>query len=63
MCAQINVVRVDRLYPRALLTVFTDDVELTPADRRTYARKARAEQAKGFETISVSYEQDVDEER
>ena len=63
MCAQINVVRVERLYPRALLTVFTDDVELTPADRRTYARKARAEQAKGFETISVSYEQDVDEER
>lgn len=63
MCAQINVVRVDRLYPRALLTVFTDDVELTPADRRTYARKARAEQAKGFETIHVSYEEDADEKR
>ena len=63
MCAQINVVRVDRLYPRALLTVFTDDVELTPGDRRTYARKARAEQAKGFETISVSYEPEADEGR
>lgn len=63
MCAQINVVRVERLYPRALLTVFTDDVELTQADRRTYARKARAEQAKGFETIRVSYEEDADEGR
>lgn len=63
MCAQINVVRVERLYPRALLTVFTDDVELTPADRRTYARKAKAEQAKGSETIRVSYEEDADDKR
>ena len=58
LCAEINVVRVDRLYPRALLTVFTDDVELTPADRRTYARKARAEQAKGFQRVHVSFDKD-----
>src|SRR5262245_6635970 len=32
-CAEMNVVRVDRLHPRALLTPFTDDVELTSADR------------------------------
>lgn len=63
MCAQINVVRVDGLYPRALMTVFTDDVELTPADRKTYARKAKAEQVKGFERISVSYEEDATDER
>ncbi|MCP9273997.1 YihY/virulence factor BrkB family protein [Mycolicibacterium arenosum] len=61
MCAEINAVAVDRLYPRALLTVFTDDVELTPADRRTYARKAKAEQAKGFERIHVSYDEEAAE--
>jgi YihY family inner membrane protein len=62
MCAQINVVRVDGLHPRSLMTVFTDDVELTPADRETYARKAKAEQAKGIEQIRVSYEQDANDE-
>ena len=34
---QINVVLVRRLWPRALLTPFTDAVELTEADRRAYA--------------------------
>ncbi len=58
LCAEVNVVWVDRLYPRALLTVFTDDVELTPADRRTYARQARAEQAKGFQRVHVSFDKD-----
>lgn len=61
ICAEINVVKVEGLYPRALMTVFTDDVELTPADRETYARKAKAEQAKGFEEIRVSYEPDAGE--
>jgi YihY family inner membrane protein len=60
ICAEINVVRVDRLHPRALLTVFTDDVELTSADRKTYARKAEAEQAKGFERVRVSFEKGDD---
>jgi membrane protein len=56
MCAELNVVRVDRLYPRALLTVFTDDVELTRADRKTYAKQARAEQVKGFERVHVDFD-------
>lgn len=56
MCAEVNVVRVDRLHPRALLTPFTDDVELTPADRRTYAGKAKAERAKGFQHVEVSFD-------
>lgn len=31
ICVEINVVRVDRLHPRSLLTPFTDNVVLTPA--------------------------------
>jgi uncharacterized BrkB/YihY/UPF0761 family membrane protein len=56
LCAELNVVRVDRLYPRALLTPFTDSVTLTAADRRTYTRKAKAERVKGFQHVSVTFE-------
>lgn len=55
LCAEINVVRVDRLYPRSLLTPFTDDVDLTSADRRTYTRKAKAERVKGFQRVNVRF--------
>ncbi|MGK2882181.1 MAG: YihY/virulence factor BrkB family protein [Mycobacterium sp.] len=56
ICAEINVVRVDRLYPRALLTPFTDDVDLTTADRRTYTKKAKAERVKGFQRVTVRFD-------
>jgi uncharacterized BrkB/YihY/UPF0761 family membrane protein len=55
MCAEVNVVLVERLYPRALLTPFTDDVDLTPADRRTYTKRAKAERVKGFQRVSVKF--------
>jgi membrane protein len=55
LCAEINVVRVKRLYPRALLTPFTDNTTLTAADKRTYADLAKAERVKGFERIRVSF--------
>lgn len=58
MCAELNVVLVERLHPRALLTPFTDDVDLTPADRRTYAKKAKAERVKGFQHVSVRFDDD-----
>jgi membrane protein len=48
-------VRALRLYPRALLTPFTDDVDLTPADERAYAAQASAQRAKGFERVHVSF--------
>jgi membrane protein len=54
-CAEINVVRVERLYPRALLTPFTDNVDLTAGDRSTYAAKAEAERTKGFEKVEVTF--------
>ena len=55
-CVELNVVRTKRLHPRSLLTPFTDDVELTGGDRRTYTGQAEAQRAKGFETIDVAYE-------
>lgn len=57
--AEINVVRAHHLYPRALMTLFTDDVELTSADRRAYADAARAQQFKGFQTIDVTFDEDA----
>jgi len=58
LAAELNVVRARRLWPRALLTPFTDDVTLTPADERNYASAARAQRSKGFETIDVSFNPD-----
>jgi membrane protein len=55
LCAEINVVLVERLYPRALLTPFTDNADLTPADRRTYTKRAKAERVKGFQRVSVRF--------
>lgn len=56
LSVEINVVRVDRLYPRALLTPFTDNVRLTRSDRRAYRKQAQAQRAKGFEEISVRFD-------
>ncbi len=58
LCVELNVVRSKRLYPRALLTVFTDNVDLTEADMRVYADAAGAQRLKGFERITVTYEDD-----
>jgi len=55
LCAEINAVRVDRLHPRALLTPFTDNVELTPGDRRAYGSQAEAQRSKGFENVAVTF--------
>lgn len=56
LCVEINVVRVDHLYPRALLTPLTDNVELTAGDRVAYAGQAHAQRSKGFEDISVTFD-------
>ncbi|MFB8003867.1 YihY/virulence factor BrkB family protein [Nocardia sp. NPDC056000] len=57
LCAEINVVRIDRLYPRALLTLFTESAILTPGDRRTYTDQAQAQRNKDFEEIEVTFDQ------
>jgi YihY family inner membrane protein len=56
--AEINVVRAKRLYPRSLMTPFTDNVDLTAADRLAYTDAARAQQAKGFENVAVTFDHD-----
>ncbi len=55
MCTEINVVRRDRLWPRALLTPVTDDVDLTSADKDAYASYAATERFKGNEDVDVSF--------
>lgn len=55
LCAEVNVVRERQLWPRALLTPFTDNVLLTSADERTYSSSAKAQRTKGFEQIDVSF--------
>ena len=57
LCVEINVVRVDKLHPRSLLTPFTDNVTLTAGDRRAYSTQAKAQRMKGFEQVDVHFEQ------
>jgi YihY family inner membrane protein len=56
LCAEVNVVRARRLWPRSLMTPFTDDVHLTEADERSYESLATTQQTKGFEDIDVSFD-------
>jgi uncharacterized BrkB/YihY/UPF0761 family membrane protein len=57
---QINVVLTRHLWPRALLTPFTDAVELTEADRRAYVAYAQAQRHKGFERVEVTFDKGDD---
>jgi membrane protein len=54
----VNVVLAKNLYPRALLSPFTDEVNLTKGDQLAYTDAAKAEQQKGFETVDVTFEND-----
>jgi len=57
LCIEINVVHVDELHPRALLTPITDNVNLTAGDRRAYSTQAQAQRMKGFEDVDVQFHQ------
>ncbi len=54
-CAEANVVRAEKLWPRSLLTPFTDNVDLTREDRRAYTSYAAAQQNKGFQEITTQF--------
>ncbi len=56
---ELNVVLDRHLWPRALLTPFTDSVRLTEADRRAYSGYAAAQRHKGFETVTVDFGDDA----
>jgi YihY family inner membrane protein len=62
LCVELNVVRANHLYPRALLTPFTDNVDLTGADERAYTGYATAQRTKGFESVDVSFDKDGSEQ-
>jgi membrane protein len=55
---EVNVVGTHHLYPRALLAPFTDNVDLTNADKRAYAAYAGAQRTKGFQSVDVRFDQD-----
>jgi len=55
VCAELNVVLHRRLWPRSLLTPFTDNVQLTAADRRAYRQYAEVQRFKGFETVTTEF--------
>ena len=61
LAMEISAVAERRLWPRALLTPFTDSVELTSADERAYTGYAGSESHKGFEVVEVGFDGDADE--
>lgn len=54
---EVNVVTARKLYPRALLTPFTDNVVLTEADQKAYAAYAKSQRHKGFQSVEVTFEE------
>lgn len=58
---EVNVVMARHLYPRALLTLFIDKVDLTPADKRAYSYYVRAQRHKVNEVIDVQFSEDEPE--
>ncbi|MFF2027696.1 YihY/virulence factor BrkB family protein, partial [Streptomyces sp. NPDC058171] len=57
VCVEINVVRVDRLHPRALLVPFTDKAELAVGDKRTFTDQAKAQRAVPRQGIQVTFDE------
>jgi membrane protein len=55
-CAEINVVRARRLWPRNLLTPFINDVELTAADRASYRSYVNSERFKPSQQVQTTFD-------
>jgi len=53
--AEINVVRVHKLYPRSLLAPDPTDTALTHADRRAYTAYTRTERQKDNQTVETEF--------
>jgi YihY family inner membrane protein len=62
LAAELNVVLARRLWPRALLTPFVEDVDLTSADRRSYRSYATTQRYRESEHITVEFN-DPNEDR
>lgn len=57
LAVEVNVVRVKKLWPRALLGPFTNKVPLTPADVRTYRDTTAATVIKDYQEVEVRFDQ------
>jgi membrane protein len=62
LSAELNVVLAERLWPRSLLSPFAEDVDLTRADRRSYASYAHAQRYRESEEIDVEFRPRSDED-
>lgn len=60
VCVEINTVWVDNLYPRALLAPFTENVELSAGDRRTFTDQTLAQRATTHQNIEVTFDEPQD---
>ncbi|HEX8509690.1 MAG TPA: YhjD/YihY/BrkB family envelope integrity protein [Propionibacteriaceae bacterium] len=58
LSVEINSVRAKHLYPRALMTPFTENVDLTGGDQEVYADAAKAQRLKTFQNVDVSFDND-----
>ncbi|MEU6407026.1 YihY/virulence factor BrkB family protein [Streptomyces sp. NPDC046985] len=56
LTAEISAVRAMRLWPRSLLSPFTERVFLSAGDQRAYRSYATTESFKGFEKITVHFD-------
>jgi YihY family inner membrane protein len=63
LCVEIDVVRVDHLYPRALLTPFVDHKDLTKGDERVFSDAARAQRAVRHQEVDVRFDAGDDQSR
>ncbi|MGH3686210.1 MAG: YihY/virulence factor BrkB family protein [Pseudonocardiaceae bacterium] len=55
-CAEINVVRARKLWPRNLLAPFVNDVALTPADQTSYRSYLDAERFTPSQKVQTTFE-------
>lgn len=60
LAVEVNVVRVKKLYPRALLAPFTEDATLTTADEKSFSDMATSTKTKEHEEVDVSFDQPVE---
>jgi membrane protein len=60
-CAEINVVRARRLWPRNLLSPFFTDVPLTAADRASYRSYVDSERFKPSQQVQTTFEHAPDD--
>jgi membrane protein len=59
MCAEVNVVLAGCLYPRALLTPFSERANLTDGDRAAYASYATAQRHKEHQKVDITFDNDA----